>query len=69
MIPKRTITLTAYARAVKNRAPVEVVTDALAMDTAACLQAQILAALARSPIDPDDAAELAALLLSGNSDA
>ncbi len=65
MIPKRSVTLTAYARAVQNRVPIEVITDALALDTAARLQEQILAALARSPIDPDDAAELADLLLRG----
>ncbi|WP_166136517.1 hypothetical protein [Nocardioides ochotonae] len=65
MIPKRTTTLAAYARAIKASEPPEVVADALALDTAARLQEQITAALARSPIDPDDARELAALLLAG----
>lgn len=65
VIPKRTTTLAAYARAVQNNEPAEVVADALALDTAARLQEQILAGLARSPIDPDDARELADLILGG----
>ena len=65
MIPKRTVTLAAYARAVKNNEPPEVVSDALALDTAARLKEHILAAQAKSPIDPDDARELADLLLAG----
>lgn len=65
MIPKRTATLAAYARAVKAGAPAEIVADALALDTAARLHEQIRAGLARSPIDPDDARELADLLLAG----
>ncbi len=65
MIPKRTVALTEYARAVKAGAPAAVVADARALYTAARLQEQILAALAKSPIDPADAQELAKLLLSG----
>lgn len=69
MIPKRTIALTQYARAVKAGAPAAVLADARALYTAARLKEQILAALAKSPIDPDDAADLAALLLaSGETD-
>lgn len=63
MIPKRTVAQMQYARVVKDNAPDEVVADALALYTAARLKELILAALAKSPIDPDDAAELAALLL------
>lgn len=65
MIPKRTVTLTAYARAKKEKAPPEVVADALALDTAARLKELILQYLAKSPIDPDDAAELADLIRGG----
>ncbi|GAA1920218.1 hypothetical protein GCM10009815_13560 [Nocardioides marmoribigeumensis] len=67
VIPTRTTTLAAYARAVKHNEPPEVVADALALDTAARLQEQILAAFDRSPIDPDDADELADLLRSGGA--
>lgn len=65
MIPSTSVTRMAYARAVGSHAPPEVVADALALYTAARLQEQIRAALAKSPIDPDDAAELAALLTGG----
>lgn len=65
MIPKTTVALTNYARAVKAGAPAEVVADALAIYTAARLRDQILAARAKSPIDPDDLQELAELLLGG----
>ncbi len=63
MIPKRTVALTEYARTVKAGASAAVVADARALYTAARLKEQILAALAKSPIVRDDAAELAALLL------
>lgn len=68
MIPARTVTLAAYARAVRSQAPPDVLADALALDVAARLKEQILAGLARSPIDPDDATELADLLLGGGED-
>lgn len=64
MIPNRTVTLAAYARAVKAGEPAEVVADAKAIDTAARLKEQIWIALDRSPIHPDDARELAALLMT-----
>ncbi len=67
MIPKRTVALTEYARAVKAGAPAAVVADARALYTAARLQEQIRAALARSPIDPDDARELSDLILTGGA--
>lgn len=65
MIPKRTVTLAAYARAIKNNEPPEVVADALALDVAARLKEQIEQGFAKSPIDPDDARELADLILGG----
>jgi len=65
VIPKTTVALTNYARYVRLHASDEVIADGLAIYTAARLRDQILTALAKSPIDPDDAHELADLILSG----
>lgn len=64
MIPARTATLAAYARAVKAGDP-DGVAAALALDTAARLRELIGEGLARSPIAPDHARELAELILAG----
>lgn len=65
MIPKATTARAALARAVRFHAPPDVLADARALYTAARLQEQILEAFAKSPIDADDAQELAELILSG----
>lgn len=65
MIPKRTAAQADYARVVRLGGSPEQVADARALYTAARLKEQIEAGLARSPIDADDAAELAALIRAG----
>jgi hypothetical protein len=69
VIPKRTAAQADYARLVRLGGTPEQVADAKALFTAARLKEQILAALAKSPIDPEDAAELAALLRGQTDDA
>jgi alkanesulfonate monooxygenase SsuD/methylene tetrahydromethanopterin reductase-like flavin-dependent oxidoreductase (luciferase family) len=67
MIPKRTAAQADYARVVRLGGSPEQVADAKALYTAARLKEQILAAFDKSPIDPDDAAELATLILAGGA--
>lgn len=67
MIPKRTVAQTDYARLVRLGGSPEQIADAKALYTAARLKEVILQSLAKSPIDPEDAQELADLILTGGA--